>query len=295
MPSSPARTRSPGAIVSPRSLGDAYRALRLLIVAWVAFALLGTAVGAFLLAPAVVTDTLPIERADFVSTHVARVRLGAVLFAARGLGEVFACLGLVAFARRFPFQPGLVAATIAACAAIAALSVDGSGAYLLGHALPAAAGAASGQGGGLDLPDAGGFLGQLADLIEQLAGYGQQTVLRDYLRIEALALRRIGSYGTILHMTADIAIFAAAASYAREKPGRALTAATFFAVLARAVAAGGIYAAVRGAGFGYPHLALGITALLIAPFFDLWLASAVRARIEAASAQYAGEARAGEG
>jgi hypothetical protein len=267
---------------SSPSIGEAQRALRVLLAAWVAFALVGTIVGALLLAPLFAGGAIPIERADFVSGHLVRVRLGASLFAARGLGEVLACLGLVAFARRYPYQPGVVAATFAACAAMAAFAVDASGAYLLGHVLPSAASVASTQGSGFDLPDAGGFLGQLAEIVEQLVGYGRQSILRDFLRVEALALRRIGTYGTILHMAASIAIFAAAAAYQREKPARALTAATFFAVIVRAVAAGALFAAVKGAAFGYPHLALGLGALFAAPLLDFWLATAVRGRVEAA-------------
>ncbi len=263
------------------TLGDAYRVLRLLLVVWVPFALVGTIMAVLLVFPAFRTDLTPLERADFVADHAGRVRLGAILFALRGAGEVFACFGVIAFVRRLPYQPGLIAATIAVCAAIAALSVDTSGAYLFGRVLPAQAAIASEQGGSVDVPDMGeGLLGALAQLFERMIGQGRQDALVAYVRVEALSLRRVGAYGSALHIVVAIALYAAVVSFDRARAARSLTAATFVSVVVRAVAAGAFYASVADPSGAYPFLALGGIALCSASVVDVWLASAIGKRAE---------------
>ncbi len=264
------------------SLGDAYRVLRLLLVSWVPFALVGTIMAVLLVFPGLRMELSPLERADFVAANAWRIRLGAFLFAARGIGELFVCLGLLAFARRLPYQPGVVAATVAVCASLAALAVDSSGAYLFGHVLPAQATLAAQQGGAIEVPDLGeGVLGAIADLFEQMMGRGRREALVDFVRVESLGLRRVGAYGSMLHIVVTIALYATVAAFERSRRMPSLTAAVFFSVVLRAVAAGGFYASVQQSTGQYPHLVLGGVALASAALVDVWMASAIGGRAQA--------------
>jgi hypothetical protein len=265
---------------SMTTLDEATRALRLLFVAWVAFALVGTFMPALLMAPALRFEAMPVERADFVGAASLRVGFGAWLFAARGLGEVLAATGLFVFARRLPYQPGLVAAAVAICASLAALFVDASAAHLYATALPDAARAASGSAGALDVPDlGGGFLGALADIFEEIVGYGRGQAIRDYVRVEALGLRRAGALGSVLHLAATIALYASAASFVKTDRAPSLTGAAGLTVVGYATAAGAFYAAVSGAVLRVSHLHLGFGALVLVALSTVWLAGAVGARV----------------
>lgn len=262
------------------ALPETTRVLRLLFAAWVAFVLVGTLMSGLLLAPALRFDAMPVERADFVAAAGVRVGFGAWLFAARGLGELLAAAGLLLFARQLPFQPGAIAATFAVCASSAALVVDASGAHLYASSMPDAARAAADSAGALNVPDFGeGLLGALANVLEELVGYGRGQAMRDFVRIEALSMHRVGVFGALLHLAATIALYASVASM--PAPGRtsSLTGSALLTVVGYAIAAGAFYAAISGPYLSSPRLRVGFAGFALVSVSTMWFASAVGQRV----------------
>src|SRR5690606_6325580 len=114
---------------------------------------------------------------------------------------------------------------------------------------------------------------------EELVGYGRGQAIRDFVRVEALGLRRAGALGSLLHLVATIALYAAAASLGDRTRAPSLTGGAGLTVLRYAGAAGAFYAAVRGSALALPELQLGFGGLALAALATVWLASAMGQRV----------------